>query len=374
MRRFSPVFICWCILWFLLSGCSGNQGRWVTVYNMSTLDREDEVVEISLQTADRDVKEPFVVKDEEGREIPSQLTHDGKIIFPVSLKAKAKAAYQIVNGIPAAYEPIAQGRQYPERLDDMAWENDRIAFRAYGPALQASGERAFGYDILVKRVDKPVLENRYALNKKNVSYHVDHGDGLDYYSVGPTLGGGASALLEGDSILFPYCYSSFEVLDNGPLRFTVSLTYPPRVIGSDSAVVEKRLVTLDAGSQLNKVVVSYEGLTEARKIGTGIVLHQPSELCLVDEPEGIMGYADPEDDVNGRTFIGVVFPGSIETIGIRSGHLMGVRTYEPAMESTYYFGAGWSKWGFLTMDDWSLYLRQFSRKLADPLLVMIESS
>jgi len=29
----------------------------------------------------------------------------------------------------------------------VAWENDRIAFRTYGPALQATGEKAVGYDI-----------------------------------------------------------------------------------------------------------------------------------------------------------------------------------------------------------------------------------
>ena len=45
---------------------------------------------------------------------------------------------------------VACGRQYPERLDDVAWENDRAAYRAYGPALQEKGARAFGYDIWTK--------------------------------------------------------------------------------------------------------------------------------------------------------------------------------------------------------------------------------
>lgn len=81
----------------------------------------------------------------------------------------------------------------------------------YGPALQATGERAFGYDVWVKSVREPVVEARYAselnpetmeqiakLKKTNpqaadelyrsVSYHVDHGNGLDCYKVGPTLG------------------------------------------------------------------------------------------------------------------------------------------------------------------------------------------
>lgn len=372
MRRLSLVFICCCSLLSLLAGCLASQGRKITIRNSSTMDRENEIVEVSVREFDQNEKGPFVVKDENGREVASQQTQDGKIIFSVSLKAKEKVSYQIKPGIPSTYAPKATGRQYPERLDDMAWENDRIAFRTYGPALQASGEKAFGYDILVKRVEEPVLEKRYELNRNDVSYHVDHGDGLDYYSVGPSLGGGTAALLEGDSILFPYCYSSFEILENGPLRFTVSLSYPPRVIGMDSAVIEKRLISLDAGSQLNKVVVEYENLTKARKIGTGIVFRQSGEKGLMDKRKGVMGYADPEDAVNGKTYIGAVFSREMESIGVQAGHLLAVSTYLPGMEYVYYIGAGWSKWGFKNMDYWSLYLRQFARKLAEPLVIVIE--
>lgn len=59
--------------------------------------------------------------------------------------------YKITPGTPEAFKTIACGKQYPERVDDIAWENDRIAFRTYGPALQATGEKAYGCDIWVKR-------------------------------------------------------------------------------------------------------------------------------------------------------------------------------------------------------------------------------
>lgn len=43
------------------------------------------------------------------------------------------------------------------------WENDLVGFRAYGPALQARGERGFGYDLFTKRgTAAPVLEDMYA--------------------------------------------------------------------------------------------------------------------------------------------------------------------------------------------------------------------
>ena len=48
-------------------------------------------------------------------------------------------------------------------MDDMAWENDLVAFRAYGPALQAKGERGFGYDLFTKyNTTEPILEAMYA--------------------------------------------------------------------------------------------------------------------------------------------------------------------------------------------------------------------
>lgn len=63
-----------------------------------------------------------------------------------------------------------------------------------------------------------------------ISYHIDHGNGMDCYSVGATLGGGTAALMVDSCIIYPYCYKEYDILDNGPLRFTVRLTYPPLIV------------------------------------------------------------------------------------------------------------------------------------------------
>ena len=101
----------------------------------------------------------------------------------------------------------------PKRLDDVCLGRTiSLGFRAYGPALQARNERGFGYDIFTKyNTTEPVLESMYAeeLNEEKrakiaelkktdpkaaaelgraISYHVDHGYGMDCYAVGPTLG------------------------------------------------------------------------------------------------------------------------------------------------------------------------------------------
>ena len=66
----------------------------------------------------------------------------------------------------------------------------------------------------------------------HTSFHLDHGRGLDCYGVGPSLGCGAPALMDGDKLIFPYCYKTYKILDNGPLRSTspyyINRCYPPR--------------------------------------------------------------------------------------------------------------------------------------------------
>ena len=96
-----------------------------------------------------------------------------------------------------------------------------------------------------------------------------------------------------DTIIYPWCYKTQEVLDNGPLRFTVKLEFNPLAVKGDTAVVETRLITLDAGSHLNRTAVSYSNLKEAVPIFTGIGLHEPDGAVVADAAGGYMTYVDP---------------------------------------------------------------------------------
>lgn len=364
-----------------VTACSSRQE--IIVDNPSGADALQEMASLDASLIEGLTPGEFRILDADGNEIPYQLTFNGQLIFPASVKAGQSAAYTIVAGQPAPVDTLVWGRQFPERKDDMAWENDRGAFRAYGPALQQSGERAFGYDIWTKSVPHPVLEKRFRLDREeNISFHVDHGEGMDVYAVGPTLGGGTAALIDSTgAIVYPYCYESYEILDNGPLRFTVSLTYGPITVDTDSAVVEQRVISLDRGSWLNRTTVTYSGLTHDATIAPGIVIHDanPEGFTLAD---GYMAYADPTQDAsngNGTIFVGIVAPQSSDFIfqpfdkpvGDAIGHILAPAPYAGGQEYTYYWGSGWEKGGMPDSATWNATLAAFGERLKNPLQVSV---
>ena len=144
------------------------------------------------------------------------------------------------------------------------------------------------------------------------------------------------------------------------------------------------MISLDAGSQLNKISVAYDNLTEATPVVTGIVLHEPSEDYQADAAKGYIAYADPEEPANGQTFVAAVFPEKInEAKAVKfsdkekaergaEGHVLAYSTYNPGDTYTYYSGAGWSKWGFKNSAEWFDYVQKFAQNLKEPLTVTIK--
>ena len=146
-----------------MSSCSTPGGMNVKVSNPSEDARSGEIVEIPVADIAERLGNGYYAVLVDDEEIPSQVTYDSLLIFQADLAPKATAEYTIVvrDTLPA-YDSKAQGRVYPERADDLAWENDIVGFRAYGPTTQRKGERAYGYDIFFKYPDKGlVLEKLY---------------------------------------------------------------------------------------------------------------------------------------------------------------------------------------------------------------------
>lgn len=256
------------------------------------------------------------------------------------------------------------GEIRPDRKDDLIWENEFSGYRAFGPTLQADGEHSYGYDIFTKSVTHPVMSDRFDKNNgpNRISFHIDHGDGMDSYGVGPTLGCGTAALVGTDGIVYPWCWKEAKILQNGPKRFRVRLTYSP-IIVNGREVIEHRTITLDSGSRLNRVDLSYEGLDAPCPIVVGIVVHaeNPTGYFADDKVLAVADWGDRNIGQNGEIFCGALLPGGFERFGFEAfeepkgaaiGHVLGYSTYYPGKTFTYWFGSGWSKAGIRDLDEW----------------------
>lgn len=339
--------------------------------------------------------EAYIVKNKRGQQIGSQITHDDLLLIDASVRPHGSATYYVSIGKPYQQKVYATGALYKIRKDDIAWENDRCAYRVYGPALQKTGERSFGTDIWVKNTPDTVVYERYIKdmigNRKNddeteilTSFHLDHGNGLDPYRVGATLGLGAPSLMVGKNQVLPYCYKDYRILDNGPLRFTVELTYNPSTVGDMKNVVEHRIISLDKGSNFNKMTVWYDGLTIPTDFATGFPIHEEDTETKTFAKDYV-SYADPTDNVevnNSQVYVGVLFPEGIDHTYYQlfdkkhdgaTGHALGLKRGLKNQEKySYYFGAAWSKYDVRSYAEWQIRIKDYLDALKTPLQVEIK--
>ncbi|MFR9591225.1 MAG: DUF4861 family protein [Rikenellaceae bacterium] len=406
------AFLCAAVM---ACSCSTTPNVKVTFENSTNVDRKEEMAEVDLESVKSQLAlegdASLVVYNPRGKEIPSQITYDGKLIFQVDVAPQSSSTYKIEAGVPAEYETMVYGRKFPERLDDFAWENDRCAYRVYGPASQALDQKLYGYDVWTKSVPHMILEERYRKDLdpawraeiakvavtdqdkademlRSVSFHVDHGDGMDAYNVGPTLGAGTAALMHQGAIVYPYCYEEYEVLDNGPLRLTVKLTFGANAVGKNEDVVEIRTITADAGSHFNKTTIIYENLKKSSSIVAGIVMASAkSKQTKVSKEEGFAAYADIDrDPKDGAIFVGTIFTTPVKSAGIMpftnddpvlkqagmTGHVALIGDYAPQTEFVYYWGAAWAKANITTFDEWVDLLSATSAMVKYPLVVTMK--
>ncbi|WP_166693972.1 DUF4861 family protein [Fibrivirga algicola] len=302
-----------------------------------------------------------------------QLERRGKkdvqnLLVQVSIGPRQSISLMLRKGKPAQVAPKTYGRYVPERFDDFAWENDRVAFRMYGAALNGRSDNAYGTDIWTKRTDQLILNKWYKQN----NYHNDHGEGLDYYHVGLTLGAGDIAVFLNDSLQFIHNYRSWEILDNGPLRTTFRVKFDPYTFNGVT-VHETRTVSLDAGSQLNKVQVHIEQNSgKALPMVVGISQRKEPSPVVLDEKSGVLGYWEPKHGNDGTLGIGCVFPVTPVRMLTKYDHLLARLDAPSADDLIYYTGGVWDKAGQITSAEaWFAYLRQFTLKQKQPPVIRI---
>ena len=351
----------------------------VSIQNNSNLDRKAAIVSIPWKTIvsnypQIDTANFVVINPATKKQIPFQLEHRGlqaiqNLLVQVDVKAKSSFNILIQKGKPEAFAAKTYARYVPERKDDFAWENDKIAFRAYGKALENTKEDAFGFDVGVKRTDRLILNERYKRNE----YHIDHGDGMDYYHVGFSLGAGNMAPYVKDSIYYSANYRQWKVLDNGPLRSTFQLTHDTWNAGGTNVKVTKT-ISLDAGSQLNKIenVYSFDG-EKPLPVVVGIIKRPETGTISLNEQQGVMGYWEPVHGKDGTTGVGAILTSPVSNMMVTKKQILAKTEVKNNVPVIYYTGAAWDKAGVITnAKQWQDYLNNFYQQTNEPLIVSLK--
>jgi hypothetical protein len=301
-----------------------------------------------------------------GKQIPFQLQtlQTGSIIHLLvqqSITPNKATTIQISYGKRQYFEAKTFGRFVPERKDDFAWENDKIAFRMYGKALeQTPNEMAYGIDVWVKRVPNMIINKRYQL----ADYHTDNGDGLDYYSVGKTCGAGNIALWLNDSIQYDGTFQSFKIQEQGLLRTVFTLYYKPVELNGKLINIEKT-IQIDAGTQLNKITAHYSnnGNTPIA-VAMGNATRQAQGVKYINEVEGVIAYWEPKHPQHGTTGVGCIVPLPTVSGASTTTQLIAKTSTNADGFITYYAGAAWDKAGEITTaKQWIDYLSNYRKNI-----------
>ena len=371
-----------------LVSCKSSSIFDIEVSNPSDVTHKNSTIEIAwaniiANNATVNPNNIVVVNADTCEELTHQIVYHGEekpqlLIFQVTLEPNESIKLSVKKGTPQN-EPVFKtfGRLVPERKDDFAWENDRVAFRMYGPALALEANPSNGVDLWLKKTENLIVDKFYHDDLNNgKSYHEDHGEGLDCYKVGPALGCGGIAPFVNDLLWVGKNFITHEVLDNGPLRTTFRLTYDNLPV-EDKIFSQTIVISIDAGSQFNKAVVSYDGDFTDIKVAAGIFLHDddnPEGNIKTDVSAGFNAYGEKAvSDAGiraGRNYVATVIPDGkmIESLN-QQGHILAIAPYKKGDQFTYYFGGGWSQWGFPIDENWFNYVAEFAAKLQNPLKV-----
>ena len=370
-----------------------SQNKTVTITNALPVDREFETVELTkkLLKLPNSVKlEELAVKEKNSDLFLESQTVDNDgdgtmdvLLFQPTIKASSEKEFEIV---PAAITSASKNincysRFVPERTDDYAWENNKVAFRTYGPVAQkmvedkiAGGTLTSGIDAWLKRVDYPIINKWYEKTVSGTgSYHKDTGEGLDNFQVGPIRGIGGIAVKVDGKYYFSKNFISWKTITTGPIRTSFILTYADWD-AKGNKITESKLISLDYGSYLSRFEIH---ITGTKTIAAGLTLHDKKGTIGTNIKEGWLSHWEPIDD--SEIGMGLVAPkntlisfdndvSSEKDLSNLYGNLK-----VKDKKALYFAGFGWKKGSpFQTKAEWEKYLSSFAEKINNPLAVKVK--
>ncbi len=395
LHLLTPLFSGWM---FFSVGLNAADRFTVTVSNDMESARPAETIAVSMEAIKKRIPDVLidhlVVKNPKGKIIPSQVTNFNQVsptpefddlLWQYDFAAGEKTVTFTVEkstDIVAPFPAKVFARYVPERLDDFAWENDRIAHRMYGQRLDSpeagqSRMTSSGIDVWLKSVSYPVIDRWYL--KGTSAYHSDSGEGLDMYDVGSSRGCGGTGIWDGKQIHVSKNYRHWRVLANGPIRAVFELSYDAWNAG-DVQVSEKKRFTVDAGQNLHRIESTFV-FRDAKSMTVAVGLAKPPKNAVyevnADVTAGwLANWATYKQ--NGSIGIGAVIPGG-KCAGLVAddGNSYLLAAAESGIPLCYYIGAAWSNDGsgrIKTKKDWEAYLADFAERLKHPLKITLSDA
>ena len=357
----------------------------VTVVNPAAIERPSETITLSAETLRarlkvQDVRTIRVKDDKTGADLLTQAididddaTWD-ELIFQADLAAKETRTFTLTVGerrIPKKEEFRAYGRFNRERRDDYAWENDRVAHRMYGQALEtwkAEPLTSSTVDVWVKKTPRLVINDWYMID----DYHRDTGEGADFYSAGRTRGCGGSGLLRDGKLTSPQNFRNSRTIAQGPIRVMFELMYEPFDAGG-AAIRETRRITLDAGRHVNRFELTFAPAPAAgTELAAGVRIN-PGQSAAQLPGTGILRTWEPLKQDGGHLGCAVIMPAPNRLLTL-DGNTLLTMLLTGAPTVTYYSASGWDKSGHVkTVEAFEALLRNEAARLAQPVVVRIGS-
>ena len=371
----------------LLASCTPDPFS-INLTNDLDLTRENETVEIALSELPEQITSMIdrigIYNPSEATFLTTQLIdtdQDGmmdQLIFQPQMAPSSKMTLHLMEqSEKEAKVENCFSRIVPTRIDDYTWENDRVAFRTYGPAAQALVEEgkeggliSSGIDCWLKKVNYPVINKWYKDSEENgISYHEDHGEGLDNYHVGISRGAGGLAIKgEDDQYFVSKNFTSHKTLATGPLRTLFQLNYADWE-GPQGIIKEQKTISLDYGNNLMKIEVSIQGTD---KISAGISL-QENNGTVIDKNNLIIFKQNHFETTLSNAILSP------------SKHFEGFHVYNPQIKDqnhvfldlkilnqslVYYVGFNWSESKqFANHDAWEKHLNDLAKKIENPIQI-----
>jgi hypothetical protein len=362
-------------------------GALVTVKNSLDIARPSETIVLTASAirgamAVDDLRTVHVTDASSGADVlaqPIDINDDGvfdEVVFQADIGARATRTFTLSIGARQVFTKDqfkAYGRFVRERRDDFAWENDRVAHRMYGKALETWAQEPLtssSVDVWFKRTRRLVVNEWYMVD----DYHRDNGDGADMYSAGKSRGCGGNGIWDAGKLYTSANFVESRTLANGPIRVMFELTYPA-FDAAGARVTETKRITLDAGQNLNRFESRYTATPPAPKAQAAGIKTLAGGLVVRDKARGLLRTWEPVKADGSHFGCGVIVdPGQVVDFAEADGNVLIVTGVAADGLVTYYAGSGWDKSGdFNTVDDWDGYLDQAAKRIRSPLAVSVAS-